>query len=98
MDQDGESRSNMRATLIVVTTLILIGVPCLGILTLATDGIILALPVGVGILSVVGLAHYLLWGRSMSRQTEGEREEAKLREQMEAEEWDMPPPRPPHHS
>ena len=92
MDHESESRSNIRATLIVVTTLILFGVPCLGILTLATDGIILAVPVGVGILSVVGLAHYLLWGRSMSRQTEGEREEAKLREQMEAEEWDMPRP------
>jgi hypothetical protein len=92
MDHESESRSNLRATLIVVTTLILFGVPCLGILTLATDGIILAVPVGVGVLSVVGLAHYLLWGRSMSRQTEGEREEAKLREQMEAEEWDMPRP------
>jgi hypothetical protein len=98
MDHESESRSNIRATLIVVTTLILFGVPCLGILTLATDGIILAVPVGVGILSVVGLAHYLLWGRSMSRQTEGEREEAKLREQMEAEEWDMPAPRQNHHS
>jgi hypothetical protein len=96
MDQHDDSRSNMRATLIVVTTLILFGVPCLGILTLATDGIILALPVGIGFLSVLGLAHYLFWGRSLSRQTEGEREEAKIREQMEAEEWDMPRPKETH--
>ncbi len=98
MDQHDDSRSNMRATLIVVTTLILFGVPCLGVLTLATDGIILALPVGIGLLSVLGLAHYLLWGRSLSRQTEGEREETKIREQMEAEEWDMPAPRRSDHS
>ena len=98
MDQHDDSRSNMRATLIVVTTLIFFGVPCVGILTLATDGIILALPVGIGLLSVLGLAHYLVWGRLLSRQTEGEREEAKIREQMEAEEWDMPAPRRPHHS
>jgi Ca2+/Na+ antiporter len=94
MDHEGDSQSNTRATLIVVMTLILFGVPCLGFLTFVTDGIVLIIPVGVGLLSIVGLAHYLLWGRSLSRQTEGEREEAEIREQTE--EWDMPKPRETH--
>jgi Ca2+/Na+ antiporter len=94
MDHEGDSQSNTRATLIVVMTLILFGVPCLGFLTFVTDGIVLIIPVGVGLLSIVGLAHYLLWGRSLSRQTEGEREEAEIREQTE--EWDMPEPRKTH--
>jgi hypothetical protein len=96
MDHDGDSYSSIRATLIVVTSLIFFGVPCLGFLTFATDGIVLVVPIGIGLLSIVGLGHYLLWGRSLSRRTEGEREEAKLREELEAEEWDMPAPRETH--
>jgi Flp pilus assembly protein TadB len=53
----------------------------------------------VTLVFVAGLigVNYLLWGRSMEQQTAGEREEAELREQMEAPEWDEPHPRGRHH-
>lgn len=45
---------------------------------------------------LIGL-NYLLWGRALEEETAGEREEAELREQMEAPEWDEPHPRGRHH-
>ena len=43
--------------------------------------VIAALMVGFGYL------HYWLWGRSMSQQVAGEREEEELRAQAEADDW-----------
>ena len=33
----------------------------------------------------MGMFHYLLWGASLNRQTEGEREEERLKREMEEE-------------
>lgn len=45
---------------------------------------------------LIGL-NYILWGRSMERSTAGEREEAELRERLEAPEWEEPHPRGRYH-
>jgi len=43
----------------------------------------------VCVLAAFGMAmlHYLLWGASLNRQTEGEREEERLKREMEEEKW-----------
>ena len=60
-------------------------------LIVVTGGLLLQI-LGIVILGViVGWVHYRLWGRSLIRNTEGEREEAELRAKLETEPWDDSP-------
>ena len=97
MDRQPEPQSSARDAYRAIVITLVLGVPSFLFLTILTGGWILSLTFGALGLAILGGLHYLLWGRSLSRQTEGEREEAEIREQMETEEWDMPPPRGPHH-
>jgi hypothetical protein len=51
----------------------------------------------VGAVVSVGLLHYLLWGWTLSREVEPEREEERLRQQAAAEEWPLPESNRPRH-
>ena len=56
-------------------------------LILASGGFFLYVFAGVAVIYLVGLLHYWTWGSSMHRQTEGEREEERLREEFEEDSW-----------
>ncbi|HEY1861287.1 MAG TPA: hypothetical protein VGG61_13080 [Gemmataceae bacterium] len=97
MDHDSDSQGGSRATFVVFAAAILFGLPCVGFLAVITDGYVLVVPVGLLLIGAFAGVHYLLWGRSMSRSTAGEREEEELRETLEANEWDLPDTRRPGH-
>lgn len=56
-------------------------------LIVVSGGFFLYVLAGVCALLFVGLLHYLLWGASMHQQTEGDREEERLREETEENIW-----------
>jgi hypothetical protein len=60
-----------------------------------TSGVILLVGVGAAFIAGIGFLHYLFWGRTLSEATADEREEMRLREWAEAEEWDLPTGRHP---
>jgi hypothetical protein len=91
MDEPYQEQRESRTTLLIVAMAVLFALPCFGILIVLTDGYVLALVGVLLLLGVVAGVHYLLWGRSMARNTAGEREEEEMREQLEPNEWDVPP-------
>jgi hypothetical protein len=97
MDDNSDTQGDSRATFVAVAIAVLFGVPCTGFLVVLTEGYVLAFLVGLIIIGAVAGMHYLLWGRSMSQRTAGEREEEELRETLEANEWDLPDTRRPGH-
>jgi hypothetical protein len=97
MNDETESRQGPRATLVAVALVVMFGIPCTGFLIAATEGYVLVALVVVAVIGAVAGMHYLLWGRSMTQRTAGEREEAELRETLEANEWDLPDTRPGHY-
>ena len=60
-------------------------------LTLITGGFFLYLVLVIGAMYLIGLMHYLLWGRAYESQTEGDREEAhvldRAREEIQHRTW-----------
>jgi hypothetical protein len=97
MDQDSSSQTSARATVLVVMLSCLLGGSCLWFLVAVTSGVILLVALGFAALGGVAFVHYLVWGKSLTQATEGDREEAKLRDLVDAEEWDLPPPRNHRH-
>ena len=61
-----------------------------GAVTVLLIGAVLTI-VGI-ILILYGMFHYLLWGKMLSEQVAGEREEEQLRQRAEVEEWPVPDP------
>jgi hypothetical protein len=97
MDRDPEQHTRRRETFLTIFFAVLAGGGFLLFLVLVTGGFFLyPLLIGGGIAAVGGL-HYLLWGRSLSEQTAGEREEAEFRARMEAEPWSLPDAHRPRH-
>jgi uncharacterized membrane protein len=91
MDEDHQEQRESRTTLLILGMAVLFALPCFGFLVVLTDGFVLAVLAVLVILGAVAGAHYLLWGRSMARNTAGEREEEEMRERIEGNEWDVPP-------
>ena len=56
-------------------------------LILISGGFFFYVLVGFFLIGAVGFLHYLMWGGSMHRETEGEREEERLRDQTRADPW-----------
>jgi hypothetical protein len=97
MDRDPAQQTRRRETLLTIFFAVLAGGGFLLFLVLVTGGFFLyPLLVGGGIAAVGGL-HYLLWGRGLTEQTAGEREEAEFRARMEAEPWSLPEAHRPRH-
>ena len=42
---------------------------------------------GIFLIFAVGSVHYALWGKGLHHDTEGEREEERLRDEAEADRW-----------
>jgi ABC-type bacteriocin/lantibiotic exporter with double-glycine peptidase domain len=82
-----QPRENLLAFMLSVIVLAVFGV----FMIIVTGGLLLQV-LGVVLIGVAfGWVHYRLWGRSLVKQTEGEREEAELRAKIEGEEWNNDP-------
>ncbi len=87
-DEDLDERQHTgRATFLAVVLTVIFGGGVTVFLIVITGGFFLDAIVIVGGLVLLGLFHYLLWGRSFNRAVEGEREELEL--QREADEQDQ---------
>lgn len=56
-------------------------------LDLVSGGFFRYVLVGVFGIFAVGMLHYVTWGMAMHQQTEGDREEERLREELEENRW-----------
>lgn len=56
-------------------------------LILVSGGIFFYVALGFGLIGLVGMLHYALWGQGLHEQTEGEREEERLREETHVDPW-----------
>ncbi len=78
-------RSKTRENLITFTLVTVVGGIASFFLYIVSLGIF-AYVLGVAIVVVmVGYIHFMLWGEALSNEVAGEREEHRVREQMEAE-------------
>jgi hypothetical protein len=60
------------------------------VLIFLTGGFFLYVLEFSGAVVLLGLLHYVLWGRAFSQEVAGEREEEQLRQRAQAEEWQVP--------
>jgi threonine/homoserine efflux transporter RhtA len=95
MDPDQDVQRQRRATVMAVAVAGILGGSCLLFAVAATSGLALIIPLALAVLAGIAFVHYLLWGRSMSRDTAGERAEEARRRAIDIEEWDVPRMRPP---
>jgi hypothetical protein len=85
MDSQGTRRSTARQTIVTVFLTTMAAAFFVLLLLLITGSYFIYL---VGILSVIGgfgALHYLLWGRLLTQETAGEREEEQLRQRALAD-------------
>ena len=70
---------------------VLLGTVALGggllFLILISGGFFLYVLLAVFLIGAVGLFHYATWGQAFHEETEGEREEERLREETRADPW-----------
>src|SRR5690242_11378131 len=86
MDYNGAPHSSGRDTYLTIVLCIFVGIPVFVFLNILTGGLFLWLLFAAAGIGVLGVCHYLLWGRSFSRETAGEREEEELRAELEEDE------------
>lgn len=87
---DPEARNKYRETLLALFLIVLLGGSSAFFLYFLSLGMLGHVFAVVAWISLVGFLHYALWGYSMSREVAGEREEAELKERLEAEPWERP--------
>jgi hypothetical protein len=97
MDHEDEAYQRYREQFLAVMLPVLFIGGAIGFLMVITGGLFIYLLLTVaGIAGLVTL-NYFFWGRLMSEETAGEREEAQLQADAELNEWDLPEPRRPRH-
>jgi hypothetical protein len=87
MDSNGSPRSSGRDTYLTILLCGFVGIPLFVFLNIITGGLFLWLLIGGAGIGILGVFHYLLWGRSFSQATAGEREEEELRGELETDGW-----------
>jgi hypothetical protein len=75
--------SSGRDTYLTIVLCVFVVIPVFVFLNILTGGLFLWLLLSAVVIGVLGFFHYLLWGRSFSQETAGEREEEQLRAQFE---------------
>ncbi len=83
---------NKRSTMLTVFLVAILGVFILGFMILITGGFFLYVTLVVGVIALMGWAHYLVWGKLLTERTAGEREEHQLLERMREQELDKKRP------
>jgi hypothetical protein len=85
MDPDTPSpRSRGRETLINIMLALVLGGSFIFFLNLVTFGIVLHVITVLVSIALIGYVHYVLWGQALSDQVAGEREEQRIKDQLEA--------------
>lgn len=84
--EDPESPARKSTLPIVLSGFTLAGI--LLFLIFVSGGFFLHVLAYTGIIVLAGLFHYLTWGNAMHQQTEGDREEALRKEELEGQRWD----------
>jgi hypothetical protein len=94
---DHEPPSRGRETALAIALVLILGGTLVFFLNFITFGLFFYVIVAVLVIGAVGGLHYLLWGQSLNDEVAGEREEAELRDKMEAdhEAWILSGRRPP---
>jgi hypothetical protein len=85
MDDDDLYRRR-RETVLVVSFAMIAVFGLLFVFTILTGGFLIYLLLVVAVVGLIGGAHYLLWGRSYTERTAGDREEMEAEEQAAAQE------------
>lgn len=92
MDHNYSPRQQQRHALLTVFLTVLASIFFGLVLIVISNGLIFAVLLLGGGMVVLGMFHYLLWGRAFTNATAGEREEEQLRQraaEIEAEaKWD----------
>jgi hypothetical protein len=86
--EPSETAGREKFLAVVLATLVVAAV--FFFLIVITGGLIIlviAVAAGMGLLAFI---NYCLWGRGMSQEVAGEREELELQEKMSLPEWDLP--------
>jgi hypothetical protein len=86
MDYGDDGRSSRRDTYLVIVICLLVGVPLFLFFNILTFGLFILLFLMAGFIGCLAAVNYFLWGRSFTRETAWEREEAELAD-AEREEW-----------
>jgi len=74
-----------RDTYMVIVILIIVGVPFFVFMNIITMGLFLYLALGGVAIAGLGAVNYFLWGRSLTRDTAWEREEAGVHQEEGAD-------------
>jgi hypothetical protein len=94
MDHNYSPRQQQRHTLLTVFLTVIALIFFGFVLIVISNGLILAVVLLGGGMFLLGMLHYVLWGRAFSEEVAGEREEEQLRQRaadIEAdEEWHRP--------
>jgi hypothetical protein len=95
MVPDDPQPSRHRETLLSIVLSTMLGFFILVFLVIITGGFIFWL--GLVVLAMGGFAalHYYWWGRNLTQDVAGEREEQELRDRARADDWTLPEPRHP---
>lgn len=80
------ARNRRRETILTMTLVLVLGGTIAFFLNLVSLGLFAYVLMAVALFTVFGFLHYVLWGYAMLQETAGEREELRLREQMQEEE------------
>ncbi|MSQ95322.1 MAG: hypothetical protein EXR98_12295 [Gemmataceae bacterium] len=91
MDQEPERRSQSRENMLAVALVCLVGGMMLFFLYIISFGIVGNVLAGGGLIALVGVFHYLVWGRAMSEEVTAEREALRRQDLAET----LPKPKPP---
>src|SRR5262245_37959596 len=90
MDSPDSRSRGSRDTYMVIVLFVLVGFPLFVFFNLITSGLFILMLVVAGGIGVLGAMHYLLWGRSFSREVKAEREELEGNEEPEEWSYDAP--------
>lgn len=97
MDPEAASQPSSRETLLAVLMGLALGGATMVFLFLMCGGLVVWGALVLATLAAIAGLNYLLWGRALSRNVAGEREEAEIRSQAEEDGWPLPEPRHPRH-
>lgn len=85
---DPQPRSKKRETFLTLTLVAVLGSTIAFFLNLVSMGIFAYVLVAVLAFTAIGFLHYVLWGYALSQETAGEREELRVRDELEQEQAD----------
>jgi predicted tellurium resistance membrane protein TerC len=91
MDQDFKDRQRSRENVLGIALAVLVGGIALFFLYFVSFGVVGNVMMGGGLIVVIGVLHYLFWGRALSDEVAAEREALAKKESREPRRRKAPP-------